>query len=134
MENFGTYASGAGVGLGVGVGVTVGLGLGVGVGDMVGVGVGVSVGDGVGVLVAGTGDSVATKGPGELVFAWFSASLSVIGAVGSGVVWKSEIMSLPEATTSESGFENEPASIMTKKQVQVAANPISVRCVFFINF
>ena len=62
-------------------------------------------------------------------------------AVGAGVALESDLLlessetiSFPEAAISESGFAKEPASMMTKKQVQVAAKPISVRCVFFIKF
>ena len=80
-----------------------------------GLGVGVSVG-------AGVGDGVA----GVSVADGFASGMSV------GVV-SPETMSLPEAAMSDAGFTKDPASITTKKETQVAAKPISSRCVFFIN-
>ena len=102
-----------GVGLKVGVGDTVGVGLNVGVGETVGVGDSVSCGASV-----GTGVSVGAAVGAD--------------AVASGASGCSEEMSFPDAVISPAGFIKEPASITTKKQTQVAANPISVRCVFFI--
>ena len=107
MVKFGTYASGTGVGDKVGVGETVGVGLGVGVGDTVGVGETVGVG--------------------------VSAVIVVVGGVDlSENSATSETRSFPEAIIFVYGVAKDPANITTKKQTQVAINPISVRCVFFI--